>query len=369
MERIGMEEINKKITETVPVFFFVYNLEKKQIEFISPQFDKLSQDVEGSHENPLKSCIHTDYQEQFENFFADLSQRNRYEGSIELKANDRLKEIRWLELNTFPVKEKKMSEVKQVVGHILDITKKKKVYDILEEEKEHISNMLNMMAHDLRAPFNRISMIANLLESNMTEEEYKKHKMYIDMLRKQGQESLGLIQRVLTLATLKGQAKSMDMKIRDLRMLLEAGIEQNRHRIIEKELEVKTDFPDESVKARVDVILFQQVIDNLLSNAIKYTHRGGDINCRLAYEGNFIRMSIQDSGIGIPEKHHANLFRNLHGLRRTGLEGEESTGMGLFICQEIVKMHQGQISVESKEGKGATFHIVMPFPESSAAYY
>lgn len=364
-----MEEINKKITETVPIFFFVYNLDKEDVVFISPQFYELADEIESGEKNPLKRCIHPDYLEQFDDFFADLSAKNHFEGSIELKANDLLKGIRWVELNTFPVREKEMSDVSQLVGHIVNITEKKEVYDTLREEKEHIGNMLNMMAHDLRAPFNRIEMIADLLESNMTEEEYEKHKIYLEMLRKQGQDSMGLIQRLLRLATLKGEANSMDLKIRDLRMLVKASVKQHRSRMEEKKLELSLDFPDESVKAKVDSVLFRQVLENLLSNAIKYTHEGGEIKVRLSYEGNHVQLSIQDTGIGIPEKYQKDLFRNMYGLRRTGLEGEESTGMGLFICKEIVKMHHGMIHVESKEGKGATFTITLPFPESSAAYY
>lgn len=364
-----MEEITKKITETVPIFFFVYNLDKKNIEFISPQFYELAVDVEDRDKNPLKRCIHPDYHEEFETFFADLSVRNHYEGSIELKANDQLREVRWVELNTFPVREKEMNDVSQVVGHIVNITEKKAVYDTLREEKEHISNMLNMMAHDLRAPFNRVQMIADLLEDNMTDEERQKHRIYLEMLRKQGKDSMGLIQALLRLATLKGEASSMDMKIRDLRMLVRTSLRHQKSRMEEKKLKLSLDFPDESVKAKVDAVLFQQVIENLLSNAIKYTHEGGAINVRLSYEGDHIQLRIQDTGIGIPEKYQKDLFRNIHGLRREGLEGEESTGMGLFICREIVKMHHGMIQVESKEGEGSTFTIILPFPESSAAYY
>lgn len=364
-----MEEANKKITETVPIFFFIYDLEKEEIEFISPQFYDLAVDIESKDKNPLKRCIHPDCHDLFENFFADLSEKNHYEGSIELKANDQLREIRWLELNTFPVREKNMADVSQVVGHIVNITEKKKAYDLMVEEKEHISNMLNMMAHDLRAPFNRVSMITDLMEGNMSEEEIKKHAVYLGMLRKQGTEAMGLIQRLLRLATLKGEANSLDFKIRDLRKIVERSVKQFSSRIEEKKLNLRLHFPDESVKARIDSILFQQVIENLMSNAMKYTPDGGEINCTLQYQGKYILLSVQDSGIGIPEKHQKDLFRNVYGLRRIGLGGEESTGMGLFICKEIVKMHQGTINVESKEGEGSTFTIILPFPESSSAYY
>lgn len=364
-----MKQPTKKITETVPIFFFIYHLKKEEIQFISPQFYQLAKDIESGDKNPLKRCIHPDYHDKFDQFFADLSEKNHYEGSVELQANDKLKGIRWVELNTFPVKEKDLSEVDQVVGHIVNISKKKEMYDDLREEKEHISNMLNMVVHDLRAPFNRIQMIAELLEKNMTEEEYEKQKNYLDLLRKQGEESVTLIKSLLRLATLRGEINSLDLNIHDLRELVVKSVGQHQSEIDEKGLNLSYEFPDESVKAKVDGILFQQVLTNLLSNAIKYTPRGGQIICRLSYEGGSVKIEVIDNGIGIPEKNLNSLFKSFHGFRRKGLEGEPSIGLGLFICKEIVSMHQGIIEVKSKEGEGSTFTIFLPFPESSAAYY
>lgn len=365
-----MSDFTRKITESVPIFFFIYNLQKKKVELVSPQFYQIADGIESKEENPLKKCIHPDCHEQFDSFFSDLTEKNKYQGSVELKANDKLQDIQWLELNTFPVKEKSSSDILQVVGHIIDISQKKEIYDTLKEEKEHISNILNMAVHDLRAPLNRVSMIAEILEDSMTEAEYEKYKIYIGMLGKQKQQATMLIQSLLKLATLKGAANSIDLNIYDLRSLINESIRQQQVRIEEKNLTVSCDFPDEHVKAKVDAVLFQQVLENLLSNAIKYTPSGGKINYNLSYEGkSHVKLSIKDNGIGIPEKYHKTLFHSFVGVRRKGLEGEESTGLGLFICKEIIKMHSGKISVDSKTGEGSTFTITLPFPEPSAAYY
>lgn len=347
-----MSDITAKITETVPIFFFVYSLQKKEVEYISPQFYEMARGVKSSESNSLKKCIHHDDHLAFDDFFTGLSEKNRFEGAVELQANEKLGSVKWLELNTFPVKEKDLSEVQQVVGHIVNTTEKKAIYDLLREEKEHITNILNMAAHDLRAPFHRINMITELLEKNMTEEEYGRQKIYVDMLRKQEEESLALIQSLLRLATLKGEISSLDLNIYDLRSLVKKAIKQQQARIEEKELEVRFEFPEQTVKAKLDAVLFQQVLENLLSNAIKYTPKGGRVSWALSLEEKHVRLSIEDTGIGIPEKHQEKLFNDFQGLRRKGLEGEDSTGLGLFICKEIIKMHKGNIQVESEEGKG-----------------
>lgn len=365
-----MSDIPKKITDTVPIFFFMYNLQKKEVEFISPQFYQLAEGIDDDEGNSLKKCIHPDYHEQFDKFFDDLSDKNQYEGTVELKADDLLEGIEWVELNTFPVVERHRSDVNQVVGHIVNISEKKRIYDILEEEKEHITNILNMVVHDLRAPLNKVHMIAEIMEKSMTEAEYEKYKPYLSMLRHEKLQATALIQSLLKLATLKGAANSLDLDVHDLRNLVQDSVEQQKVRIEEKELEVICDFPDQHVKAKLDAVLFRQVLENLLSNAIKYTPSGGTITYTLTYEeGQYVRLSLKDSGIGIAEKYHKTLFNSFEGVRRKGLEGEESTGLGLFICKEIVKMHEGEIKVESKVGEGATFIITLPFPEPSAAYY
>lgn len=364
-----MEDPGRKITETVPIFFFIYHLVKKEILFISPQFYDLAVNIDSNEENPLVKCIHPDYKKKLNNFLDDLSEKNNYEGTVELKANEKLKGIGWLELNTFPVKEKDQTDASQVVGHLIDTTLKKGMLKTLQEEKKHITNMLNMMVHDLRAPFNRIQMIAGLLEDNMTEEEQKKHSNLLTMLRKQGEDSVELIQSLLRLATLKGEVNSLDLNIHDLRELTEKSLNQHKIRIEEKELKLVCEFPDEAVKAKVDAVLFLQVLDNLLSNSIKFTPKGGKITCRLWYEKGNVRFEIRDTGIGIPEKSQGDLFRSFNSFRRKGLDGEQSVGLGLFICKEIITLHQGVIDLVSKEDEGTAFLLTLPFPESSAAYY
>lgn len=365
-----MEELNQKITESIPIFFFIYNLKSGEIEYLSPQFFELHQEPEKvPFENPLKKCVHASHHPLFDDYFNGLSEQNNFQGSVELKANEKLEGIEWIELNTFPVKRKETPEVSEVVGHIVNISEKKEMYEVLEKENQQINNVLNMIAHDLRAPFNRVHMIAEVLEGAMTKEELEKYADYLGMLKQQGNQSLNLIGSLLKLATLKGRTSSLDLDIHDLRELVHECINNHQIRIKNKKLRVSCDLPSETVKVKADAVLFQQVLFNLVSNAIKYTPQGGELNFSVSYEGEQIVLLVQDSGVGIPEKHQRSLFEGLASFRRRGLEGEESTGLGLFICSEIVKIHDGTIDLESREGEGTRVKVSLPRPELSAAYY
>jgi two-component system sensor histidine kinase VicK len=109
--------------------------------------------------------------------------------------------------------------------------------------------------------------------------------------------------------------------------------------------------------ARLHPEKFGRVLDNLLHNALKFTPTGGTITVGLREHEGKVRLTVQDTGIGIPGKLHNNLFDKFNPTRRAGLQGEITTGLGLFIAKQIVELHGGAIWLESREQQGTTFFI------------
>ncbi|KQS36369.1 sensor histidine kinase KdpD [Pedobacter sp. Leaf194] len=103
-----------------------------------------------------------------------------------------------------------------------------------------------------------------------------------------------------------------------------------------------------------------QVINNLISNSLKFTPDGGNIDIYIQENKRNIVVSVADNGIGIPKKHHAALFDKFTSARRSGLKGEQSTGLGMSIIKAIVDWHNGNIWFESEEKKGTKFFIELP---------
>lgn len=350
----------KVITETVPEFFFVYNIVKKELTFVSPQFYQLTTRREGASSHAkFGSYIHADFQEEFHRFFEDLSEENNFTNRIELKTHEDLGEIRWIEIYTFPVEEDSLL-VSQVVGHIINITDKKERIDILEQEQEKLDSILKIMAHDLRAPFGQVHMIGDVLNNLMDETEKKRYSMYINMLQGIGNRSMALLDNLLSLVSLQEGTLSLDLKKHDLRKVIGGVIERFKMDMEGKQVNCSFKQPDFAVVAEVDRILFEQALDNLLSNAIKFTPEGGYIHFRLQQQEQLIRLEVEDSGIGIPEKHIPDLFREFSKIRRKGLKGEKPTGLGLAITKQIIRLHKGSIEVQSREGEGANFIIELP---------
>ncbi len=110
-----------------------------------------------------------------------------------------------------------------------------------------------------------------------------------------------------------------------------------------------------------DIHMVETICRNLSSNAVKYTPRGGhmSVSTQLA-EGNFIEISVTDSGIGMSPEIIDSLFRIDRSFKRSGTEGEPSSGLGLLLCKDFVEKNRGRIWVESTEGEGSTFTFTLP---------
>lgn len=366
-------KIHQLITETVPVFFFVFDLDTQHIEYISPQFlDCVTNSEEIQHLDPhekLLAVISKGHRQKFKNFFLDLNAKNNYKSSVELETAKNVKEIRWFEINTFQAT-KESSIAKKAVGHILDITKKKEQYEILNRENGRIENFINMMAHDLKAPLANFSLVVDVLREIMTEEEIEKYGKYLDILKSTSKDSGELINRLLYFATLKGETSKLDLDLHDLRYVVKEMVGKMNRRITVKNITIKYDFPDYSLEVLLDVPLFRQVIQNLLTNALKFTPKGGTITFTADYrEDEYVEFRVVDTGIGVPAEHLKDLFKNISTIKRHGLDGEKSTGLGLYICQQVIKIHNGSITASSEENKGTAFTIKLPVPSSSATYF
>jgi signal transduction histidine kinase len=103
-----------------------------------------------------------------------------------------------------------------------------------------------------------------------------------------------------------------------------------------------------------------QVMTNLVSNAVKYTPDGGRITARTASDGQFVTLSVTDTGIGMSQEEQARLFSSFYRVKNEQTRAIPGTGLGLTITRMLVDMHGGHIDVTSAPGEGSTFAVVLP---------
>ncbi len=130
-----------------------------------------------------------------------------------------------------------------------------------------------------------------------------------------------------------------------------------------REVKVKMEMafdPKEEFQARVDEEKVTNVLINLISNALKFTHEGGSITVGLTHQHETVRLSVTDTGEGIPEEDLDKVFNRFYqASNSSGLQG--GTGVGLAFCKEIAKMHKGDLTVKSVFGEGSTFELEVPY--------
>ena len=122
--------------------------------------------------------------------------------------------------------------------------------------------------------------------------------------------------------------------------------------------ELKVDMPVESIEADVDPDRFQIVIRNLLSNAAKYSASGTDITVDVRRDDGKALVSVHDEGIGISKEDQTSLFTRFGRIDTT--QHVQGTGLGLWLSREIARMHEGDLTVESRTGRGSTFTFSVP---------
>jgi signal transduction histidine kinase len=115
-----------------------------------------------------------------------------------------------------------------------------------------------------------------------------------------------------------------------------------------------------------DETCIEQVLSNLIINAIKYSPEAGKIKINISNDTKHVTISVQDFGRGIAKKDQLKIFERYYRTGNTKQDTVQGFGLGLYIVAEIIKLHGGKISVDSKIGKGSTFSIELPIYDSSS---
>ena len=152
---------------------------------------------------------------------------------------------------------------------------------------------------------------------------------------------------------------NLDYKPVDLRALVEEVCKHADILAEEKNIKIIIAFL-EPIEIKGDEVRLRQMVWNVLQNGIKYTQQGGELKISLQNEGDFALLTIQDTGIGIPEEDLPLIFNRFYRVDKARTRDEGGSGLGLSICRQIAEAHKGKIEVESKLGVGTRFKIRLP---------
>lgn len=242
-------------------------------------------------------------------------------------------------------------------------TNNKKAEDIASEQRMHV------IVHELRAPMTAIKGAASLLLSKSIREAERDKMLHV--IFDSSREMLARISEILDSAKVE-EGKFAIKKVKsDLSVIIKEHIDVFSYAAKEKGIDLifePTDIP----QFYFDPGRIGQVINNLISNSLKFTKQGGKIEVRIQAKAAEIQVEISDNGIGIPEDKKPLLFTKFGqiGAAQRALPGgtgdEDGSGLGLFICREIIETHRGKIWIESDEGKGTKVFFTLPLIQDFA---
>lgn len=214
-------------------------------------------------------------------------------------------------------------------------------------------------SHELRAPIAAILSNAQvgLLASEDDDQERGQRLSNIVI---QSKSMSSLVANLLFLARHEGQLNPQDVANIDLVELLSSIAEGYIDSAIDKDLRFEVDLPASPVEVRSDRDLLQRAIGNLLDNAFKYTPNGGKITMRLEPKPRQVLIKIMDTGIGIPEVDLPHIFDRFYRVDKARTRATGGVGLGLAIARQIIKAHDGKITVVSEAENGTTVQICLP---------
>ena len=250
-------------------------------------------------------------------------------------------------------------------GIFRDISERKNIeQDMIQarQEAEKASNakskFLSQMSHELRTPLNAILGFAQILDQEPESMDYAFRKECLDHILKGGNHLLELINDVLDLSRIETGNLSVSLEPTELAPLIREVLTLSEPLARAYHVDLIDDiFSNTNYIVRADRVRLRQVLLNLVSNAIKYNRTNGTVTLSCQTQGeNRLRISVTDTGPGIPEEHHTRLFQPFTRLEahETLIEG---TGIGLTICKELIELMEGEIRLDSEVGKGSTFSI------------
>ncbi|HYN19933.1 MAG TPA: HAMP domain-containing sensor histidine kinase [Thermoanaerobaculia bacterium] len=246
-------------------------------------------------------------------------------------------------------------------GIILALRTASREMKLSQMKNDFVSNV----SHELRTPLASVRVFGELLRLGRVESQDKVRE-YGEYIETESRRLTQLINNLLDFASIESGRKSYKLEQVDLAELVSETLRTFGVRLRQNGFRLVFDGPAGPLPPlRIDPGAIAQSLSNLLDNAVKYSHQTADKEIRVAVrrEGDWIAISVQDHGVGIPRDEQKKIFDRFHRVGTGLVHDVKGSGLGLSIVQHIVQAHHGQVKVESRVGEGSTFSMLLPIEE------
>jgi signal transduction histidine kinase/ActR/RegA family two-component response regulator len=231
--------------------------------------------------------------------------------------------------------------------------------ELAETNSRIKDEFLAAVSHEIRAPLNAITGWTQLLVSGGLDEAEKEHAL--DTIQRNVRSQTQIIEDLLDISRIVAGQMRLELKTLDLIASIDTAFEGVMHAAKAKNITMVKSVPERSPFAMGDSSRLQQVLWNLLTNAVKFTHPGGEIEVVLREVNDFAELIVRDNGQGISPEFLPFVFDRFRQGEGGSRRRQGGLGLGLSIVKNLVEMHGGVISAESRgDGQGASFTIMLP---------
>ena len=233
--------------------------------------------------------------------------------------------------------------------------------DELQATVDARDKMYSVIAHDLRSPIGTLKMVFNMLLMNLTPEQIGEENLeMVTMGNNITESTFMLLDNLLKWAKNRLNKQHVYKQQTDINSIIDSTAEMYIPMAAQKGVKIILENLDKELVGLVDIDMLKTIIRNLISNAMKFSFEGGTITLSSRSEGDFVTVSVKDTGKGIKKEDQDKLLKQDSHFTTYGTKNEKGSGLGLMLCKDFVELHGGKLWFESEgEGKGTTFLFSM----------
>lgn len=328
-----------------------------RLTYVNPSFEKLC----GRRKSQILATLFREYLSDesiylFQQATIDAREKNIKIENIELELTNKNDSNIPIEINIAPYK--KNNEFAGLVCTIRDITERRKVENELKKSERLKTEFMNIVAHELKSPVTPIKGYLELIISDKKTSEQIKNWAKVGL--RNAERLLKLVNDILDVSRLDTDTMRFEMEKLDINQILNEVSEDIKPLLKVKKLKLITNIPKDLPNVLGDKCRLIQVFKNLLENAVKFTDNGF-ITIEAEKKKDHILFAIKDTGAGISKDELKKIFNKFYQAYTGDDRKHEGTGLGLYICKEIVQKHNGEVWAESEIGKGSQFYVKLPY--------
>ncbi len=238
----------------------------------------------------------------------------------------------------------------------------------LERALRAKDEFLASMSHELRTPLNAILGLSESLAEHTAGPLNEKQQRYVKTISESGNHLLSLINDILDLARIEAGQIVLNINEVELRQVCQSSLRMISEQALRKSQEVSLELDEEIGSIWADERRLKQILVNLLSNAVKFTPGGGKLGLQVRGDPQEkqVMFTVWDNGIGIDETDLARLFQPFVQVDSSLAREAAGTGLGLALVAQMVRLHGGSVSVESRPDEGSRFTVTLPWEPALA---